>query len=81
ATYNGWPAVRSDAYGTVEEWQRPYFDAINEALKYAEARPNLLYWDAVDKALGEAFREGVIEQKPVKPALEKWAKFIRDNKR
>lgn len=80
-SYNGWAAVRSDAYGTVEEWQKPYFEAMNEALKYAEARPNLLYWDVVDKALGEAYRECVIEQQPVKPTLEKWAKFIHDNKR
>lgn len=79
--YNGWPAVRSDAYGQVAEWQKPYFDAINKALAHAEARPNLLYYSAVEKALNEAFRECVIEGAPVKPTLEKWAKFIADNKR
>ncbi|NLY91660.1 MAG: extracellular solute-binding protein [Firmicutes bacterium] len=80
-THNGWPAVRSDAYGKVAAWQQPYFDAINEALAHAEARPNLVYYSAVEKALNEAFRECVIEGKPVKPTLEKWAKYIEDNKR
>lgn len=79
--YNGWPAVRSDAYGQVADWQKPYFEAINKVLAHAEARPNLLYYGAVEKALNEAFRECVIEREPVKPTLEKWAKYIEDNKR
>ena len=79
--YNGWPAVRSDAYGQVADWQKPYFEAINKVLAHAEARPNLLYYGAVEKALNEAFRECVIEGEPVKPTLEKWAKYIEDNKR
>ena len=79
--YNGWPSVRSDAYGQVANWQKPYFEAINKVLAHAEARPNLLYYGAVEKALNEAFRECVIEGEPVKPTLEKWAKYIEDNKR
>lgn len=80
-TYNGWPAVRSDAYGQVAAWQEPYFDAINDVLEHAEARPNLVYYGAVEKAMNEAFRECVIEGEPVKPTLDKWAKYIKDNKR
>ncbi|HHW11445.1 MAG TPA: extracellular solute-binding protein [Firmicutes bacterium] len=80
-TYNGWPAVRSDAYGQVAAWQKPYFDAINQVLAHAEPRPNLVYYGAVEKAMNEAFRECVIEGAPVKPTLEKWAKYIQDNKR
>ena len=80
-TYNGWPAVRSDAYGQVAAWQEPYFEAISGVLEHAEARPNLVYYGAVEKALNESFRECVIEREPVKPTLEKWAKYIQDNKR
>ena len=80
-TYNGWPAVRSDAYGQVAGWQKPYFDAINEVLANSEPRPNLLYYGVVEKAMNEAFRECVIEGEPVKPTLEKWAKYIEENKR
>ena len=54
---NGWPSSRSDAYGQVEAWQQPYFDAVNEAIKVAEPRPNVTYWDTVDKALNDALRE------------------------
>ncbi|MGH2561022.1 MAG: ABC transporter substrate-binding protein, partial [Thermomicrobiales bacterium] len=27
----GWPAIREDAFGSVEEWQQPYFDTISIA--------------------------------------------------
>ena len=77
----GWPASRTDAYGKVEEWQKPYFQAVNDALKFAEARPNLVYWDAVQKAVNEALREVVIEQRPVKDTLDKWHNYIEQNKR
>lgn len=67
-----WPSMRNDAYGQVEEWQKPYFEAVNEALKYAEPRPNVVYWAEVDKALNNAFREIVIEGAAVKPTLDKY---------
>lgn len=77
---NGWPSARSDAYGEVEQWQQPYFDAVNEAIKVAEPRPNVTYWDTVDKALNDALREVAIEGKEVKATLDKYAKIIEEAK-
>lgn len=68
-----WPASRSDAYGKVEEWQKPYFEAINDAMKVTEPRPNITWWADLEKALNDAFREIVIEGKDVKPTLDKYA--------
>lgn len=80
-TEMGWPSSRTDAYGKVEEWQKPYFEAVKEALKVSQPRPNVTYWDTVDKALNDAFREIVIEGKDVKATLDKYAKVIADAKK
>ncbi|WP_069650042.1 sugar ABC transporter substrate-binding protein [Caloranaerobacter ferrireducens] len=80
-TEMGWPSCRTDAYGKVEEWQKPYFEAVKEALKVSQPRPNVTYWDTVDKALNDAFREIVIEGKDVKATLDKYAKAIADAKK
>lgn len=71
-----WPSSRSDAYGKVAEWQKPYFEAINEAMKNTQPRPNLTWWADLEKALNDAFREIVIEGKEVKPTLDKYAGVI-----
>ncbi|SCY89621.1 sugar ABC transporter substrate-binding protein [Alkaliphilus peptidifermentans] len=77
----GWPASRGDAYGEVEDWQKPYFAAVNDALSVAEARPNVVYWDTVDKALNDALREIAMEGKDVKATLDKYAKVIQEAKK
>jgi len=79
-TEMGWPSSRTDAYGKVEDWQKPYFEAIKEAIKVSEPRPNVTYWDTVDKALNDALREIAIEGKDVKTTLDKYAKIISDAK-
>ncbi|HYF93543.1 MAG TPA: extracellular solute-binding protein [Symbiobacteriaceae bacterium] len=71
-----WPASRSDAYGKVADWQKPYFEAINEAMKVTEPRPNVTYWADVEKATNDAFREIVIEGKDVKATLDKHAAVL-----
>lgn len=71
-----WPSSRTDAYGKVADWQKPYFEAINEAMKATEPRPNVTYWADVDKALNDAFREAVVEGKDVKATLDKYAAVI-----
>jgi trehalose transport system substrate-binding protein len=76
-----WPSSRSDAYGTVADWQKPYFAAINEAMKVAEPRPNLTWWADLEKALNDAFREIVIEGKDVKVTLDKYAAVIEAAKK
>ncbi|MCF6092787.1 extracellular solute-binding protein [Microaerobacter geothermalis] len=75
-----WPAVRSDAYGKVEEWQKPYFDAVKNALEKAEPRGNVSYWDDVQKAILDAFRDVVINGAEVKPTLDKYANQIAEAK-
>lgn len=76
----GWPSMRSDANGKVEEWQKPYFDAISKALESAEPRPNVTYWATVDKSLNEAYKEIVIDGKDVKATLDKYSQTIQDAK-
>lgn len=71
-----WPSYRTDAYAKVQDWQKPYFEAINAAMQVAEPRPNIRYWAAVDKALNDAFREIVIEGKDVKATLDKYSAAI-----
>jgi trehalose transport system substrate-binding protein len=71
-----WPSSRTDAYGKVADWQKPYFDAINKAMESAEPRPNVTYWATVEKATTDAYRESVIEGKDVKATLDKYAAVI-----
>lgn len=77
----GWPSMRSDAYGKVENWQKPYFEAVNEALKHAEPRPNLVYWADVDKAINGALREIIFEGKDIKSTLDKYHNMIEQAKK
>ena len=76
-----WPSSRSDAYGTVEAWQKPYFEAIGKALQHAEARPNVSYWADVDKALNEALKAIVIDGKDVKQTLDHYHGVIEAAKK
>jgi len=72
----GWPSVRNDAYGTVAAWQRPYFEAVMEALAVAEPRPVIPYWSDVDKACIDAFKSIVIDRGDVKSNLDRYAADI-----
>lgn len=76
ATKLAWPSSRTDAYGKVADWQKPYFEAINAAMATTEPRPNVSYWADVDKALNDAFREAVIDGKDVKVTLDKYAAVV-----
>lgn len=57
---NGWSPIRKDALGAIDEWQKPYMEAINEAMQYAEPRPVVSYWSDVDKAINDAYNEIVV---------------------
>ncbi len=50
----GWPPVRTDVYAQVEDWQRPYFEAIETALKDGVFRPNVLFWGEFEKLVNSA---------------------------
>lgn len=76
----GWPSSRSDANGKVEDWQKPYFDAVSKALASAEPRPNVTYWADVDKALNEAYKAITIDGKDVKETLDKYHSILEEAK-
>lgn len=69
----GWAPIRNDAIGTMEDWQKPYFEEVLKALEYAEPRPIVNYWSDVDKAINDAFVEIVIDgNKDVQGVLDKY---------
>jgi trehalose transport system substrate-binding protein len=68
----GWPSFRSDAYGSIQAWQAPYFAAVQEALTQAQPRPQVDFWAQVDRALTGAFREIVYEGQPVQATLDRY---------
>jgi trehalose transport system substrate-binding protein len=68
----GWPAIRSDAFGAVEEWQQPYFDSVNAALATARARPNVTYWLQVEQILSDAFNDIVSNGQDAQSTLDQY---------
>jgi trehalose transport system substrate-binding protein len=72
-----WPSVRTDAYAKVEEWQKPYFDAVNQALQNAEPRGNVPYYPEVEKAILGAFQDIVVDGNDVKSTLDQYAQKIK----
>lgn len=69
---NGWPAMRSDALGQVEDWQQPYFETVNEALGFTQPRPNVVYWTDVENILSNAFNDIVTSGQPVADTLNRY---------
>lgn len=76
-----WPPMRADAYADVASWQKPYFEAVKEALAHAIARPNVPYWEAFDKAINQAAREILIEGRPVDATLDRYAADVEAARR
>lgn len=72
----GWPAIRDDAFGAVEEWQQPYFASISEALTKVKARPNVTYWGEVENILTDAFNDIVTSGREVQPTLDSYQQQI-----
>ncbi len=73
---NGWPAMRSDALGAVEDWQQPYFETVTEALKLTKPRPNVTYWTDVENILTNAFNDIVTNGNDVAETLDKYQEEI-----
>jgi trehalose transport system substrate-binding protein len=71
-----WPPMREDAFGAVADWQRPYFAAVQAALRQARPRPNVVYWGDVERVLGDAFGDVVAGQQPAAPALARYQQEI-----
>ncbi|MFT4106764.1 MAG: extracellular solute-binding protein [Lacrimispora sp.] len=69
----GWAPARSDAFGEIEEWQKPFVEDVQEALQFAQSRPIVPYWSDVDKAINDAFKDIVIDgNKDVQGTLDKY---------
>jgi len=76
----GWPPMRTDAFGTVPDWQQPYFQAVQEALKNVDARPNVAYWEDVSRSMNDAFRDIVQQKQPAKETLDRYASALQKAK-
>lgn len=69
---NGWPSMRDDALGAVEDWQQPYFETVTEALTFTKPRPNVTYWTDVENILTNAFNDIVSNGAPVAETLDRY---------
>ncbi|MFH1458056.1 MAG: extracellular solute-binding protein [Candidatus Omnitrophota bacterium] len=76
----GWPSIREDVVAQVETWQKPYFEAVQEALRHGVFRKNATWWPAYAKYISEAFREIVIEKAPVEETLKIYKEKLRKEK-
>ncbi|MFA5479693.1 MAG: extracellular solute-binding protein [Candidatus Muiribacteriota bacterium] len=74
----GWPPIREDAMGEVPDWQKPFFEAVLEALEYGEYRPPIMGWSAVDRYVNMAFKDIVIDGMDVKKTLDKYANDLQE---
>lgn len=64
-----WPPVREDAYAAVSDWQAPYFEAIRASMETAQARPNVVYWGAVQGIMADAYQQIVQDGADVEETL------------
>src|SRR5262249_11249949 len=74
----GWPPIRSDALGSVPEWQQGVFKAIMEALSYGHYRPAIMGWSAVDKYGNLAFKDIVMDGRDAKATLDTYARDLQE---
>ena len=74
----GWPPIRSDALGSVPEWQQGFFEAIMEALHDGHYRPPIMGWSAVDKYVNLAFKDIVIGGRAVQTTLNTYAQELQE---
>lgn len=68
-----WPSVRSDAYGLVQGYQVPFFDAIRDALEHAEPRGNVPYWEDAENIYLDTFQRIVVNGEDVETVLNEAA--------
>ena len=72
----GWPPMRTDAYGSAPDWQKEYFQAVQQAMQNVDARPNVPYWEDASRAMNDAFRDVVQQKQPVKETLDRYAQQL-----
>lgn len=74
---NGWPSFREDVTGAITGWQKPYYQATDQALKVAEPLPNVLYWADETAILNDVLQEICVQRKEIKPTLDKYAQQLK----
>lgn len=72
ASQLAWPSIRTDATGKVEDWLKPYYQSILDAMEYGVFRANVPYWTEFDKLFNDAFEEIVINGEPVEETLDRY---------
>ncbi len=65
----GWPPIRDDAMTDVEEWMKPHFKSVMDAMKHGVFRANVPYWAEFDSLLNEAFSRIVLRGEDVVSVL------------
>jgi trehalose transport system substrate-binding protein len=55
ASQLSWPSMRGDAYANVAPELRPYWQAIDDAMTHATARPTLACWHEVEPVLSDTW--------------------------
>ncbi|MEJ2719686.1 MAG: extracellular solute-binding protein [bacterium] len=76
----GWPSIRADAYAVVENWQKPYFDSVRNALEKGVFRKNVTWWPAYVKYSTAAFNDIVIDGKDVRHTLDRYKNRLEEEK-
>ncbi len=76
----GWPSIREDAYAEVADWQKPHFEAIQQALRKGIFRENIVWWPAYKKYVARAFQDIVMEGKDVRDTLRAYKAQMEEEK-
>ncbi len=74
----GWPPVRTDVYAEVEDWQRPYFEAVKTALKDGVFRPNVLFWGEFEKLVNSAVTRILVKGEDVDGVLQECGEKMQE---
>ena len=77
----GWPSIREDAYADVQDWQKPHFRSVKQALKHGVFRKNVTWWPAYKKYINLAFKEIVMQDADVKQTLDKYKAELEEEKK
>jgi trehalose transport system substrate-binding protein len=65
-----WPSLLTDGYGLIQDYQKPYTGAIQNALQKAEPIGIVPYWIEMKKIYIKAFEKAVINKEDVNLTLE-----------
>ena len=72
----GWPPIRSDALGSVPEWQQGFFG--HHGSRAGHYRPAIMGWSAVDKYVNLAFKDIVMDGRDVRTTLDTYARDLQE---